>query len=205
MSWGDALPYPYHSYRKKFVKLVWRKATSNDFSVCPFYPYVCMSEYRFPGDDTQTVYLYMYMNIESTLCWPSVSIWIFYGISYFCSLTLSLNLPPKHTLNLIFLSIYLSICLSVAYFPTFSDLSHSLPLFFFWARLLWQMVQYPPESEDNRDTNDRRCATWKVIAGRAAITLHFSFFKYFSSIDDIWKDRLKIIWARPYICINWHI
>ena len=147
------------------------------------------------------LYICMYMNIESTLGWPSVSIWIFYGISYFCSL--SLNIPS--TLNLICLSIYLSICLSVAYFPTFYDLSRSLPLSLFWARLLWQMVQYPPESEDNRDTNDRRCATWKVIAGRAAITLHFSFSSYFSSIDDIWKDRLKIIWARPYICINWHI
>ena len=139
------------------------------------------------------LYICMYMNIESTLGWPSVSIWIFYGISYFCSL--SLNIPS--TLNLIFLSIYLSVCLSPIFPPSMIFLIPS-PLSLFWARLLWQMVQYPPESEDNRDTNDRRCATWKVIAGRAAITLHFSFSSYFSSIDDIWKDR-------PYICINWHI
>ena len=108
-----------------FSKLVRRKATStNDFSVCPYFRMsVC------PNTDflvmIHKLYICMIMNIESTLGWPSVSIWIFYGISYFCSLFLSISLPS--TLNLICLSIYLSICLSVAYFPTFYDLSHSLP------------------------------------------------------------------------------
>ena len=109
MAWGDSLPYPYHSYRNIFQNLLGAKRpATDDFSVCPYFRMsVC------PNTDflvtIHKLYICMYMNIESTLGWPSVSIWIFYGISYFCSL--SLNIPS--TLNLIFLSIYLSICLSV--------------------------------------------------------------------------------------------